>query len=104
MADSSEENFASQETGQAGDHPGLAHSNPALRWKAGQEELPGKSFAARQNSLRISKRLNQTTLLCSDLTQRVQELQSMETRFHTQEVVENPNPHQNLKDNSPQEL
>ena len=103
-ADSSEENFASQETGQAGDHPGVAHSNPALRWKAGQEELPGKSIAARRNSLRISKRLNQTTLLCSDLTQRVQELQSMETRFHTQEVVENPNPHQNRKDNPPQEL
>ena len=28
----------------------------------------------------------------------------METRFHTQEVVENPNPHQNRKDNPPQEL
>ena len=28
----------------------------------------------------------------------------METRFHTQEVVESPNPHQNRKDNPPQEL
>ena len=28
----------------------------------------------------------------------------MEARFHTQEVVENPNPHQNRKDNPPQEL
>ena len=28
----------------------------------------------------------------------------METRFHTQEVVENTNPHQNRKDNPPQEL
>ena len=28
----------------------------------------------------------------------------METRFHTQVVVENPNPHQNRKDNPPQEL
>ena len=64
----------------------------------------GKSIAARRNSLRISKRLNQTTLLCSDLTQRVQELQSMENRFHIQEVVKNPNPHQNRKDNPPQEL
>ena len=44
------------------------------------------------------------TVFFSDLTQRVQELQSMETRFHTQEVVENPNPHQNRKDNPPQEL
>ena len=28
----------------------------------------------------------------------------METRFQIQEVVENPNPHQNRKDNPPQEL
>ena len=42
--------------------------------------------------------------LCSDLTQQVQELQSMEARFHTQEIVENPNPHKNWKDNPPQEL